>query len=55
MAKFRKNRRWKVYRGNVTIIDHASINHRGDAPENTSAKNIDKLPASRTGQILLDF
>ncbi len=45
------NTRWARYSQNVTI--HAQIvkNHNTDEPENTSAKNIDRAPASKMKMI----
>jgi hypothetical protein len=48
-ARFRNNNACARYNGRVTSRPQKSMNQRVDAPENTSAKNMDRNPNSRIG------
>jgi hypothetical protein len=48
-ARFRKNRACPRYNSNVTKIPHKLKNQRVEAPENTSAINIERTPKSKKG------
>jgi hypothetical protein len=46
-ARFKKNMTWTIYKGKVTKRDHALKNQSFEAPENSSAYNMDKHPIKR--------
>ncbi len=50
-ARLIKNTSWARYSQNVTIHAQPVKNHKTDEPENTSAKNIDRAPASKMNVI----